>query len=554
MSRRTVSDAVFDVLGSWNIRHVFTCPGSTEAAFLEASVGRAFPDLVLTTHESVAISMADGYARATGEPSLAYVHANVGLTNALSHLYAAQLAHSPTVVLNGLKARSVQANDGFTTARQTGDLTAPYVKSRWQSLAAEAIPNDVNNALRVATAEPSGPTWVGLAQDLMEAQCAGDVRDANRFRIRARTRPDPELVAEAAAILADAQTPGIVAGAEVARHGASAGLIRLAETLGAIVFNEDRRTYERPAFPSSHPQYAGLYHGSRASVAQCDVLLFVGCRCFMDFEPTREPAIPPRCQVIHSHVDPTELGRMYGFDVGLIGDEGLVISDILAALPDDHQSAALEPRLSAARAEWNATFVDSRSHGGRVSVNDVAESLASSLHDATVVVDATTSTPQLLRYLPQHTPQSLFTTASGSLGWGMGAALGLKLGMPERRVVAVGGDGVFQFGIQALWVAQRHQIPVTFVVINNQSYAAVAAALTRFGGRAAQNRDFPCKDLSGVHIAQTAASFGLASTRVDRASDIAEAIAVFGRNTGPTLVEIMTDPDDLGLALTPGIL
>src|SRR6185312_13327309 len=112
---RTGGHAVLETLLAWGIRRVFTCPGSTEAAFLDATVDSPEFDVVLTPHESVAVSAADGYARATGEPAVAYLHTHVGLANALSHLYAARLARSPLVVLTGLKPAQIQAHRGFTS-------------------------------------------------------------------------------------------------------------------------------------------------------------------------------------------------------------------------------------------------------------------------------------------------------------------------------------------------------------------------------------------------------------------------------------------------------
>ena len=273
----------------------------------------------------------------------------------------------------------------------------------------------------------------------------------------------------------------------------------------------------------------------------------------MEFEPPSEPYIHPFTTVIHSHIDPMEIGRMYGVDVGLVGDERLVIADLLGALPDGHRAVTSQPFLDNARSEWTDMFVDSSDHRGALSVNVVAEIVANTVNETTtVVLDATTSTPQLLRQLPHDYPEQIVTSSSGGLGWGMGASLGFALGMPGRRVLAICGDGAFQFGIQALWTASHYSIPVTFLVINNQSYAAVGAALRRYGQRAVAKSYFPCKDLSGVDIAITARSFGIRSHRVTTAAELVEALRDCQTSRGPALVEIMTDPQDLGLAAHPG--
>ncbi len=152
--RRPAAEALIDVLVGWGIEKIFTCPGSTEAAVLDALVDRTDIELVLTTNESVAVSMADGLARTTGRPRLAYLHANVGLSNGLANLYAAQHAYSPVVVLTGLKAAPIQARSGFTTARRMRELVSQFVKDDWQSLSTDAIAEDVNRAFSMV-AQPA---------------------------------------------------------------------------------------------------------------------------------------------------------------------------------------------------------------------------------------------------------------------------------------------------------------------------------------------------------------------------------------------------------------
>jgi benzoylformate decarboxylase len=551
---RTGADAVLEVLLAWGVRRVFICPGSTEAAFLDATVRRPDFEVVLATHESVVVAMADGHARATGEPAVAYLHTHLGLVNGLAHLDAARLARSPVVVLNGLKPASIQARGGFTALPGTGELARPFVKRVWQSLTVAALPEDVTQALRTATAEPAGPVWLGLAQDLMESVCPVAVPDADRHRVTARVAPDPESLRAAADLLRSSKRPVLVAGAEVGRHGAQRELVALAERLGASVCNEDRRGFERPGFPADHPRYAGNYSLANPAVARADVLLFLGCRCFVEFESSPDPLVPPCCRVIHSHVDPAELARVQATDIALVGDESLVAAGLLDLLgvepaPAPPDSEPSRPVESSAQAAAEPSMPDAAEAPVPATVEQVAAALAEVVDERTTVFeDATTSEPALLRALPLNSVDALFTSASGSLGWGLGAALGYQLGAPARRVLAVFGDGVFQFGPQALWVAARYRIPVLFVVINNGSYAAVAAALRRYGGTAARTRCYPGKDISGVDIAAVARGFGLPARRLDQAHELPAAVKELWALDGPALIEVLTDPDDLGAA------
>lgn len=548
-TERSGGQAVLETLLAWGVRRVFTCPGSTEAAFLDATLDRPEFEVILTPHESIAVSAADGHARVTGEPAVAYLHTHLGLANGLAHLAAARLAHSPVVVLTGLKAGPIQAHQGFTTIQNTGRLADPYVKAHWQSLSSDAIPEDLGRALRLALTEPCGPTWLGLSQDLMDGTCTLPVAGPDRYRPRARTAPDPDRLGELAEMLASAERPLLVAGAEVARHGAVAELTELSERLGVPVVNEDRRTYERPGFPSSHPNHAGRYDVKRASVRDSDLIVFVGCRCFMEFEVPAAPDVPPGVRTAHIHTDPAEIGAIYGVDVDIVADEKLALAALLALFDRFPGGApASSGHLTRTREEYlAATGPRPPAPEGVENVAAVADALAALVEDdTTVVFDATTFSRVLMPRIPQDPPYQHFGTSSGSLGWGMGAALGIKLALPDREVIAVEGDGAFQFGPQALWVAARYGIPVTYVVVNNESYAAVAGALHRYRGRAVERGEYPGKDLSGIDNAQVSRGYGAFAQRIHRAAELPGAMARARAHAGPSVIEIMTDPDYIG--------
>ncbi|MEU2348752.1 thiamine pyrophosphate-binding protein [Modestobacter sp. NPDC049651] len=531
------AEALLDVVRDWGADRLFTCPGSTEAAVLDALVTRKDVELVLTTHEGVAVSMADGLARVTRRPSVAYLHANVGLTNGLSHLYAAQLAYSPVVVLNGLKASSIQAREGFTTGRRMRDLVHQYVKSDWQSLTTEAIAEDVNRAFRTAVTEPAGPVWVALSQDLLESPVPVPVPEVHRFDFDSRTLPAPGAVRAAADLLQSARRPLLVAGSELARVGAVEDLVRLSEQLGAPVVHEDRRGFERPGFPTDHPHFRGQYEIGHPLVQEADLLVFLGARVFNEFEPARVPPLPAGVPIVHSHTDPRHVAMVYGVDAGLVGDQRLVLQALSAALPPvaDREVPPAEPRP---RRSPSASAV--------LTASDVVDVITESLRGVALVGDATTAGGILQQRAHQSGGDDYFVSTSGSLGWGMGAALGIQMGMPERRVAAVLGDGVFQFGTPALWSAARSGLPVTYVVINNQRYAAVGAALRRFGGLAVERGDFPGIDISGPDIAAISTGFGVPGTRVDTLADLRESLAAARTVDHPTLVEVMTDPAHFG--------
>ncbi|MEO7124083.1 MAG: thiamine pyrophosphate-binding protein [Lacisediminihabitans sp.] len=539
--KRTAADDLLDVLASWGVSKIFSCPGSTEAAILDALMDRDDIELFLTTHESAAVSIADGYSRATGAPSVVYLHANGGLTNGLANLAAAQLAYSPVIVLNGLKPRSIQSRAGFTTARRMRDFVHQYVKDDWQSLTSEGIAEDVNRALRTAMMEPAGPVWVGLSQDLLEAPSSSPVTNAQGFRFDSRTVPPPSAIRAAADLFSKSRHPVIIAGSEVARAGAIEDVIRLSEALRVPVLHEDRRALERPGFPTDHPNFRGQYEPTHPLVQGADLLVFLGARLFNEFEPPTSPQLPVGAKIIHSHTDAHHIALIHGVDVGLVGDQALIAQELLAALLQrlDRDEFVL-PEREAEREQETST-----SRHGALQALDVVDVITDALRGAVLVGDATTAGGVLQTRAHQHSGNDYFVSSSGSLGWGMGAALGIKMALPERRVAAILGDGVFQFGIPALWSAARQNIPVTYVVINNQRYAAVGAALQRYKGKAAERKVYPGTDIAGVNIAEASSAFGVPGQRVDSLEGLRSAIDAAEGVEHPVLIEVMTDPEQL---------
>jgi len=181
-----------------------------------------------------------------------------------------------------------------------------------------------------------------------------------------------------------------------------------------------------------------------------------------------------------------------------------------------------------------------------LTASDVVDVITESLRGVALVGDATTAGGILQQRAHQHGGDDYFVSTSGSLGWGMGAALGIQMGMPDRRVAAVLGDGVFQFGAPALWSAARSGLPVTYVVMNNERYAAVGAALRRFDGVALERGDFPGIDISGPNIADISTGFGVPGKRVDTLADLRESLEAARTVDHPTLIEVMTDPAHFG--------
>jgi benzoylformate decarboxylase len=549
---------VLNAVADWGADYLFGCPGSTEVALLDASVDRSGPQFVLVPQEGVAVSAADGYARATGRPGVVSLHANVGLANGVSQAHAAQMSRVPVVLLNIIKQRSILSHGAFTVARDHQEMVEQYTKQAWVTMRPEELREDLDEAFRVALQPPQGPVYLGIPQDVLEQPAMGEpgtIYPRTMTPALCDSRPAAEAVEAAADLLVDCRLPLIIAGGGTATPEAFRLVQRLAEALGAGVCCENRISLDYTGFPTDHPHFLGQYSPDHPALPEFDVVLAVGTRLFVEFVPPARPWLRPGVALVHLHDDARDIGRLYPPTVALHGSVAPGLADVLASVAARMGRPEVVQKRRQRVAEMRRHHVRTMSDRLEAVTDTRPIDVVRLMHaiggivtdDSTVIVDAATSNDQAVDFIPRHGPMSFHASASsGNLGWGMGAALGFKLGAPERTVVAVLGDGVFMFGIPALWVAAKHSLRVVFVVINNGMYAAVKAGLLRFGGRAATAGVFPGTDIVGVDHVQAAAAFGVRGERVTQPGDLEGALARAVAARGPYLVEVVTDPSDVG--------
>ena len=544
------AEAILDVLDAWGVERVFICPGSTEAAFLDAVERRAGPQLVLATHESVAVAAADAHARVTGRPAVAYLHTHLGLANGLAHLACAHAEHSPLVLLTGLKATAMQGSDGFTTCADVRALPRQFCKWEWQSLAAESVPGDLARALRTAGAAPAGPAWLGLPQDFLETTLRAPAPAA--APVAGRPAPSPGLLARAAQMLSEAARPVVVAGSEAARAGAWPALAELCERVGAVTLAEERRMIDTAAPVAALPNYAGPLEAGLPAAAEADLIVLAGTRNPLRFEPSTPAVLPGDTPVVHLCGDPAELALTGRPALSLAGDVAIAVAELarLAKPAPGRDDGFRERAVAAHRARADGSRARARADAAKlpIRVPSLMERLVGALEPGTLVVDdSVTSKAALLdQVLAPGGGLRYMTTTGGSLGWAMGAAVGAALASDAERVVAVVGDGVFQFGPQALWTAARERLPITWVVVNNRRYAAVGAALARLGRPVDGETASLGTDIGGPAIGDIASGFGVPGVRIERLDDLEPTLAWAGDQGGPALIEVLTDPGDLG--------
>jgi len=373
--------------------------------------------------------------------------------------------------------------------------------------------------------------------------------------IAARSRPDAAALAHAAELLSGARAPIIIAGDGVARAQAVPELTALAELLGARVHGEP--VYRRTNFPGTHALWrGGLFPspiGVRKALEECDALLIVGANVFTWFLHTEGTPLPRDLHVVQIDDDPWEIGRSHPVALGIAADPKTTLAELSDALRARMTEA--ERTQAAGRVEKIGTARTGLMARARAAAQGEAEqvpigqahlmyTLASLLPaDAVVVDESATSLPFVLRYLPFASPGSFYGSKTGTLGWGMGAAIGVQLGSPGRKVVATIGDGSVMYAPQALWTAAHYRLPITYVVPNNTSYAILKSGMLSLDLASAKRGIYPGMDLVEPEIDYTglARSLGVRAERVEKPGELRDVLAACLAHPGPTLVDVAID-------------
>ncbi|MEV5412501.1 thiamine pyrophosphate-binding protein [Thermopolyspora sp. NPDC052614] len=566
-------EALLRVLRDEGADRVFGNPGTTELPFVDALIGAPdAPEYVLGLHESAVVAMADGYARATRRPAFVSLHAAAGLANGLVGLLNASRSRTPLVVTAGQQDRRHLIQDPML-AGDLVRLASGAVKSAYDVQHAADLPVLLRRAFALAARPPAGPVFLSVPMDLL----AEDTEVSLPPRSAAVPPAPAPNTREAAAVLAAARRPVIVAGDGVGREDAVAALVAIAETLGAAVYHQPMN--DALDFPTGHPLYAGVLNPVNADIARTlapyDVLFLAGCHAFNPHHYSFGPPIPPGMRVVQADSDPAEFGRNFPVELALSGGLAPTLRRLAAELadppPPDASARAAETaaRIAAARAatEDAARAALAAADGDVLDPLALGYAVASALPPRAVVVEEAITTGVLLRrVLRQDEPGGFVHTVGGGLGSGTGMAVGTALGRPGRPVVAVLGDGCATFGLQGLWSAARYGTATTFVVANNGEYRTLKETLDRWGSRATAAGVYPGLDLgldpcidpgidlgidsglgsgpAGARAASrlpfTAAAefFGVPAVRTADPDELAELVAKAPQRDGPLLIDV----------------
>ena len=517
----TVKRATFGLLRAFGIKKVFGNPGSTELPFLSD-----WPDdldYVLGLQEASVIGMADGYAQATRNAGFANLHSGAGVGNALGNIYTAHRNQTPLVITAGQQARSILPLQAFLYAERASEFPRPYVKYSVEPARPEDVPAAIARAYYVAMQPPCGPTFVSIPIDDW-------TRPTQPIEARSVSRefgPDPGAMKALAAALSESKRPALVVGPGVDRAEAVDLMVKVAEKTKAAVWVSPFSA--RCSFPERHPQFAGFLHASPGQLSDAlrdhDLVVVIGAPVFT-FHVEGHASIFDGATTIFQITDDPTAAAVTPSGTSIVATMKPALSALLDLLPETKRT------IAAARALPQAP-----SAADPIPVEFLLHSLSQAMrNDAVLVEEAPSHRPAMQKFMPMRGQDSFYTMASGGLGFGLPAAVGMALGRPDVRTVCLIGDGSAMYSIQALWTAAQRKLPLTVVVINNSGYGAM-----RSFSQVMQVRNVPGLELPDIDFVKIAEGMGCDAVRVSKSSELTGALKRGLAHEGVSLIEVMVD-------------
>lgn len=538
--------AFIQLLASEGVEYMFGNPGTTELAIMQALGAQSDIRYVLGLQEGIVVGMADGYARASGRLAAANVHVAPGLGNAMGSLYNAKFFGSPLLLTAGQQ----EQGHGLTEPLLYDPLVPiaqPMVKWAVECARVQDLPRIVRRAAKIALTPPTGPVFLSLPGDVLDATATLDFGQPTRVDFS--VRPTESGLSALMARLLAARNPVIVAGHELATRNALNEACELAELLGCAVVQQ---TVPYGAhFRSEHPAFLGALGRNqklvRARLQPFDLLICLGTdqlrmSVYSDVDP-----LPEGMPIVQISERDWELGKNYPAEIAIKADVKETLSALNASLRSSMSAAqrsAAQARLQeitkdnwtkrrAQFAEQALQLSDTKPIDPQYMVVRMTDALPP---DAVVVDEGLTATFKLLDYLPLRDHQCYFGLASGGIGFAMSGAIGISLALKDRPVVAVVGDGSAMYSVQALWTAAHLKLPITYVIPNNRAYRILKERLISFR----QTDRFIGMDISDpdLDFVGLANSMGMEARRVDRPADIDIAVRDAVASGRPNLIDM----------------
>ena len=518
MKTKTATGAkcVVRALEGHGVELIFGYPGGANLPLYD-ELARSPIRHILARHEQGAAHMADGYARATGKVGVCTATSGPGATNLVTGIATAYMDSSALVALTGQVARDLIGNDAFQEVDTTG-ITIPITKHNYLIQDGDQLSQAIGEAFYLAGSARPGPVLIDVPKDVLLGPCT--LRDPGPPRMegyRPTLKGHPGQIKRAAAIVKAAERPVIIVGGGIRTPQAYEALLALAERLEIPVVST---LMGKGGFPNSHRLHFGLYgyHGriaANTAITEADVIIGVATR-FGDRSTGSTLHFAPQAKIVHIDIDPAEVGKNIPALIPIVGDADHILREMAGQLKD-----ASHPEW-VGRLQKQAEGHPLADLNGEVTIPKVLRALKQVCPDPILVTDVGRHQIFAAHYFPVDSCRSFLTSGGlGTMGFGLPAAIGAKLGRPDRPVVAVCGDGGFLMTCQELVTATVENVPVIALVMHDRCLGMIRQLQHAFYGK----RFTACDLGDAVDFARLAESMGALGIAVARDVDIAPALA-----------------------------
>jgi acetolactate synthase I/II/III large subunit len=540
-------DATLAVLKRAGVDAIFGIPGGPVIPLFDALHDDPDIRIFLTRHEQGAGHMAEGYAKATGRIGVCTATSGPGATNLVTPIADAYMDSVPLLALTGQVGAARVGTDAFQEADIVG-ITLPIVKHSYLIKEAADLPEALTDAIHVATTGRPGPVLVDVCVD----QWHREVEDfVGPVSIPGYSPPTgsghPRQLAAAARAIAQAKRPVIYAGGGIIHGGASEALTRLAEVTEVPV---NTTLMGLGGFPGTHPLFVGMpgMHGIAASTyafQESDVILAVGVRFDERVLSTVMREWAPNAKIIHIDVDPAEISKNRAAHIGIAGEAAPALDALAAAyrdLPERHNPSDRSTWM-AQIAKWKTDFPYYVDEGppDQIQPQSVIQAIYRITRGDAIIC---TEVGQHQMWAAQHyifdRPRRWLTSGGlGTMGFGLPAAIGAQIALPDELVIDVAGDGSFEMTLQELSTIQMYNLPVKIVILNNGYLGMVRQWQELFWDGRYSGTSY---DAFQPSFAKVAEAYGIPGTTVTNASDLDDALRAAFAVDGPALVDVHTNP------------
>ncbi|MDD2666661.1 MAG: acetolactate synthase large subunit [Methanocellales archaeon] len=544
VSKISGAEAFVECLRKENVEVIFGIPGGSLLPIHDELYDSSIRH-ILVRHEQCAAHMADGYARATGRTGVCMATSGPGATNLVTGIANAYMDSVPMVAFTGQVPTSMIGNDAFQEADITG-ITLPITKINYLIKNANHLPKTIREAFCIASTGRPGPVLVDIPKDVQITEIEFEYPKTFDLRgYKPTIEGHPLQIKRAIKAITDAERPIVYAGGGVIISNASEELRALAElTLTPVMTT----LLGKGAFPENHPLSLGMVgmHGTKYAnyaMTETDLIIAVGAR-FDDRVTGKLDAFAPNAKVIHIDIDPAEISKSVSVTIPIVGDAKSVLKEMIKGLRE-------KPRIEWLKKieEWKTEFPLRYDRSGKtLKPQFIIEQIHELCPDAIIATEVGQCQMWAAQYFKCTKPRSFISSGGlGTMGYGFPAAIGAKVGCPDKTVIDIAGDGSFQMTCQELATAVLNDVPVTVAILNNGFLGMVRQWQELF-----YDKRYAATYLgASPDFTKLAEAYGALGIEVRKPSEVKSAIEEAVTSDKPAVIDFKIDPEENVLPMVP---